>query len=155
LKILTEEITLKKRLLEKCLEMQQMAVDTAKAAMLDAQETANDQPVSMGDKYESFREMMQIDRDMYAQRYDEGLQLLNTLKKIDPDKTNPIPALGTIVKTDSSVFFVSASLGQVTLDGETYLAISMQSPIFKTMAGKKAGEEFSFRDKKYNVLEVL
>ena len=43
--------------------------------------------------------------------------------------------------TDSKKFFISASLGQVNIDGEIYIAISSHSPMYKAMAGKKKGEK--------------
>src|SRR5688500_15656234 len=118
--------TLKARLLKACIEIQQKRVEVSRQAMLQAQESANGEKGMMGDKFESFREQMQIDRDMYARQFDESTQVLQVLQKIDPDKSANIPALGAIVFTDSQVFFVSASLGQVQVDEKTYMAISSQ-----------------------------
>lgn len=145
----------KKELLEECLRQQNKLAETAKNAMLQAQESANEQKGTMGDKFESFREQCQIDRDMYARQYEEALKVVNTLKKIDPEKTNEIPALGAVVITDSTHFFISASLGQIKIDNETFVAVSTSSPMFVAMAGKKKGEYFSFRDKKFVIKEIL
>jgi hypothetical protein len=150
----TNMISVKSILLEKCVEIQQRTVQQAKNAMLEAQATANDQPGTMGDKYESFREQMQIDRDMYAKRYDEGMRIMETLQKIDPTKKCLLPSLGALVRTDVSAFFISASIGPVETEYGKWLAISMQSPIFNAMAWKKPGEHFEFRDKKYIILEI-
>jgi hypothetical protein len=130
-------------------------VESAKAAMLDAQATANDQPNSMGDKFESFREQMQIDRDLFARRYDDGLKMLETLRKADVEKKYSSPAPGAIVVTDRSLFFIAASMGQVQLDDQTFLVVSVHAPIFTAMAGLKVGQSFTFRDVKYLVEEIF
>jgi hypothetical protein len=148
-------ISLKRKLLDACLEIQEKHVNASRSAMLEAQETANEQVNSMGDKFESFREQMQIDRDMYAKQLQEGMAVINVLQRIDPEKKNDSPALGAVVVTDSKKFFISASLGQVSIDGETYIAISSHSPMFKAMAGKKKGESFVFGKNKYVVKDIL
>jgi hypothetical protein len=146
---------LKKKLIEAAIAIQQKKVDASREAMLQAQETANEQGNSMADKHENFREMMQIDRDMYAKQMQEGLNVLAVLNRIDPEKKNTIPALGAVVVTNSKKFFVSASLGQLSVDGETYIAISSQSPMFLAMTGKKKGGEFVFGNGRFKVEEVL
>lgn len=145
----------KKELLDECLKLQNKLAETAKNAMLQAQESANEQKGTMGDKFESFREQCQIDRDMYARQYEEALKVLNVINKIDPEKTNEAAALGAIVITDSQQFFIAASLGNIKLNDQVYIAISTSSPMFQAMAGKKKGESFSFRDKKFLIKEIL
>ncbi|MGZ5283939.1 MAG: hypothetical protein ACXWEY_16815 [Bacteroidia bacterium] len=147
--------SLKAKLLKACIEIQQKRVEISRQAMLQAQESANGEKGMMGDKFESFREQMQIDRDMYARQFDESTQVLQVLRKIDPDKSANIPSLGAIVLTDSQSFFVSASLGQVVTDDKNYIAISSQSPMFQAMAGKKKGEKFTFRDKSFLIKDIL
>ena len=146
---------LKKKLLQAVVEMQQKRTEISQQAMLHAQESANGEKGMMGDKFESFREQMQIDRDMYAKQFDESTQILKTLQKIDPDKKSEAASLGAIVFTDSKVFFVSASLGTVNLDGENYIAVSSQSPMYLAMAGKKKGEKFTFRDNSLLIKDIL
>jgi len=146
---------LKKKLLQYVTEMQQQRAQISQQAMLQAQQSANEEKGTMGDKFESFREQMQIDRDMYARQYEESSQILKTLQKIDPDKKSEAASLGAIVFTDSKAFFVSASLGQLTLDGESYVAVSSQSPMYLAMAGKKKGEKFVFRDISFLIIDII
>jgi hypothetical protein len=146
--------TKKKELLDECLKQQNKLAQTAKNAMLQAQESANEQKGTMGDKFESFREQCQIDRDMYARQYEEALKVLNVINKIDPEKNNEAAALGAIVITDTQQFFISASLGTIKMDDQVFVAISTSSPMFQAMAGKKKSESFSFRDKKFLIKEI-
>jgi len=152
---ISDKKTLKQALFESCLAIQQKKVDTALAAMKQAQESANEEKGSAEDKFESFREQMQIDRDMYARLYDEANEVLATLQKIDYHNTNTNAALGAVVLTDFQDLFISASLGQVKIGRHTYVAVSLSSPIYLTLAGKKKGDTFTFRDKAYKISDVF
>jgi transcription elongation GreA/GreB family factor len=63
--------------------------------------------------------------------------------------------LGSGVITDVQKFFISVSLGEITVEGEKFFAISAMSPLFKAMAGKNEGDEFAFRDKKYRIESIF
>ena len=147
--------TLKQELWTACIEKQQKLLDNSKSAMLQSQESANEEKGKMGDKFESFREQMQIDRDMHARQYDAALQGMNALKKIDPAKEQKLVSLGAVVITDFQKLFISASLGQIPVGDENYVAVSASTPIYTILAGKKKGDSFIFREKKYKVQEVL
>jgi transcription elongation GreA/GreB family factor len=151
----TEKLQLKKELLDACLNIQNQLVKNAKDAMELAQESANDEKGKMGDKFESFREQCQIDRDMYAKQYQEALSLLNTLNKITISKENEIVLLGSVVITDVQNIFVAVSIGSIKAGDQDFFAVSTQSPIFKAMMGKKKGESFSFRDKIYKIKDTF
>ncbi len=150
-----KEQSLKTELTETCIKIQEGRLASSREAMLQAQETANEQPGSMGDKYESFREQMQIDRDMYARQYDESAQVLEVLRKIDALKGHDMPSLGAVVMTDNQNFFVSASLGKIETSRGIFIAISSQSPMFQAMAGTVKGGKFSFREKTFAVKEIF
>jgi hypothetical protein len=149
-----ERTELKRKLRAACLQMQQQLVDTAKAAVIQAQESANEEKGSMGDKFESFREQCQIDRDMYAKQLHEITSGLQMLLKVDISREYDSVILGSVVVTDSQRMFVSIGLGEVKMDNQSYFAISTSSPLFKAMAGKKQGETFTLRDRTFRILEV-
>jgi hypothetical protein len=150
-----KNIALKMQLKEECIRLQKALADNAKAAMTNAQETANDEKSAMEDKFESFREQMQIERDMYAKLYDEAMTTLENLEKINVNKIQDVAAAGSVVVTPEQKYFISISLGKVSLNGDTYMAISPQSPVFQAMSGKKKGGTFTFRDKKLEIVEVF
>ena len=145
---------IKRLLWERCMAKQTELMESAKSAMLQSQESANEQKGTMGDKFESFREQMQIDRDMHARQYDAALQGLAVLKKIDPEKKNIQVALGALVITESQKLFIAASLGQVKIGAEVYVAVSTSTPIYTGMAGKRKGDFFVFNHKKHQILEL-
>ena len=123
--------------------------------MLQAQESANEERSSMEDKFESFREQCQIDRDMYAKQLQELTTGMQMLLKVDISRVYDSVMLGSVVVTDAQRMFISIGLGEVKANGQTYFAISTSSPLFKVMAGKKQGETFAFRDKTFRIVSVF
>lgn len=152
--MLTQELETKKRLLQESIQILNKQIKAAKDAMDEAQNSANEHDGAMEDKFESFRENCQIQRDMYARQLDELISTMALLKRINATKLNTNVSLGAIVHTELQNYFIGVSLGELKVDGESYFAISGMSPIFKAMAGKTAGETFSFRDKEYKILQV-
>ncbi|QNF33030.1 hypothetical protein HUW51_09895 [Adhaeribacter swui] len=154
--VTSKNLEIKQRLLSECLRIQNVQIQTAKSAMDEAQESANEhQGAGIEDKFESFREACQIQRDMFAKQMDEAITGLAILKRIVATKENKIITLGSVVHTNSQKYFVSASVGEINLNGEKYYAISTMSPIFKAMADKTSGDTFTFRDKQYKIEEVF
>ena len=146
---------IKQQLLRECTRLQQDQVNNAKNAMDEAQESANEQQGSMEDKFESFREACQIQRDMFARQMAEFVNGLTILKRIVVTKAIKEPILGAVVITDSQKYFISLSLGEIKIGNESYFAISPVSPICKAMAGKKEGDTFLFRDKKHKIVSIF
>lgn len=155
IEMVSQELELKKRLLQECTRILNEQINAAKAAMDDAQESANESQGAIEDKFESFREACHIQRDMYARQLDELISTMGLLKRINATKVFKEAAFGTVVQTDSQNYFIGVSLGEIKIDGNSYFAISGMSPVFKAMAGKTAGENFSFRDKSYHIQQVF
>ncbi|TPE46025.1 hypothetical protein [Pontibacter mangrovi] len=155
MEVLTQELETKKRLLQECIKLLNEQIKAAKDAMNEAQESANDHDGAMEDKFESFRENCQIQRDLYARQLDELMTTQSVLRRINATKLNHDVSLGAVVHTDLQKYFIGVSLGEIKIDGESYFAISGMSPLFKAMMGKTAGETFVFRDKSYKVLQVF
>jgi len=153
--MLTQELEMKRRLLQECISKLNVQMKAAKDAMDDAQESANEHQGAMEDKFESFREACQIQRDMYARQLDELITTMSVLKRINATKTNHDVSLGAVVQTELQNYFIGTSLGEIKIEGESYYAISGMSPLFKAMAGKSAGENFIFRDKSFKILEIF
>lgn len=155
MKTLTKDKIVKKKIWEACLEKQKSLAATTKEAMDQAQESANEEKGSMEEKFESFREQLIRDRDMFARKLGEHLSGLDTLRQIDVSKTFTSIQPGAVVVTEKQKFFVSISLGELKVDGTVYFAISVQSPLYQQMEGKKAGDSFEFRNVNHKIVNVF
>ncbi|GGG01628.1 hypothetical protein GCM10011323_03110 [Pontibacter amylolyticus] len=152
---LTQELELKKRLLQESTKLLNMQIQAAKDAMDEAQESANEHHGAIEDKFESFREACQIQRDMYARQLDELITTMGVLKRVNSTKENKEVSFGAVVMTELQNYFIGVSLGEIKIDGESFYAISGLSPLYKAMEGKSSGESFEFRGKSYKVLQVF
>lgn len=151
-----EQISLKKKLLERCLQAQNERVETTRNAMETAEQGANEEEPSTEENVDSVREQLRTDREMYAKQFSETVIGLNTLRRIQVEQYVETVSLGAIIKTDAPQnLFISINVGKIQLEEGTFFAISLESPIAKEMAGKKQGETFTFRDKKVKLLEVF
>ena len=86
---------------------------------------------SAGDKHETARTMLQLDREQAGERLVEIEKTLEVLHKINLTKTAAHAHLGSLVTTNKGNFFLSISLGVLTHQKTTYYCIGLQTPIGK------------------------
>ncbi len=130
-------------------------MQAALGAMQSAQSSANEETKSSaGDKYETARAMAQIERDRHAQLYDQIRQERAVLDRIDPEFNFQRVGLGTLVKTSAGYFFISVSVGLVTIEDIKVIAVSPQSPLGASLMGKQRGDSFPFQQKKCIIEEI-
>ena len=139
-----------------CLEILSARVQNARAAMDQAQETANDQEKSSaGDKYETSRAMGQLDRDMNARQLEKALAELSLIKTIDPAKIQTEINKGSVFELTGTLFFVAAGLGSVKAGAKTVIVISPQSPFYEQVKSKTKGDEIVFQNVKQKIKTVF
>lgn len=109
---------------------------------------------SAGDKHETGRAMLQLEMEKAGQQYQEALRTKELVKKIDISALATQGCLGAVVEVGSIRYFLSSSIGEVILDGEKYFCVSPNSPIGKSLLGKKIGDAILFRGKKNKVTNV-
>lgn len=148
--------SIKQALYTHCQQYVRQRIDTARSAMEAAQASANEESKSSaGDKYETGRAMAQIERDRHAQLLAEAKKLEQDLNLLDIDKPSAVVRPGSLVLTDRGRFFISISVGKITMDADDYLAVSAASPIGALLLGRKTGEAITFNKMTYRVLTIV
>lgn len=109
---------------------------------------------SAGDKHETGRAMLQIDRENAGRQLMEIEKVALLLKKIDVNTTSDYARLGSLVYTDKFIYFVSISIGTVSLENKEYLCIALNSPVGLLISGKKKGGEFTLNGVQYKIKNV-
>ena len=102
----------------------------------------NDTKSSMGDKYETGREMLQQEINNLQRQLNEVLNQQAILQKITADPSEKVQN-GAIVKTDKGLFYISASMEEIRSENQKVMTVSAESPLVKAMFGKKMGETFT------------
>lgn len=143
---------MKNQLYELCLKFIDQRIANATEALQQAQEASNDDTKSSaGDKFETGREMAQQDINRNKQLLADAKQQKSVLLSLaDVAETAKVRA-GSLVFTNNGNFYISISAGQLTLNNQTYFAVSAASPIGKLLIGKAKGEAFDFNGKKYTI----
>lgn len=149
---------LRQKLLDACIEKQRSLVNDFELrleSIARAQSPATQgsyESAELASHAEAVQEMKTLqEAHEFALR---ELQLLNNLK-ITQDISRDFASLGAVVVTDKATFFVCVSIEGFTVDGERYLGISTDSPLFNAMQGKRKGETFSCRGKTYQINDVF
>jgi len=151
-----EDSMLKHKLLDACKRYVKERIATATQAMNDAQHSANEEDKSSaGDKYETGRAMMQIERDKAAYQVEEALKLKRVVDQINPDVHHDKVSLGSVVITSTFRIYIAIGAGKTNVEGEDFLIIAPQSPLGKVLSGLKTNEQFTFNNQENTILKIL
>jgi len=102
----------------------------------------NETKSSMGDKYETSREMVQQEINNLQIQLNENVKARNSLQFINLNPHQNV-GLGSLVETDKGFFYIAVSLGEISLKKQKIFLISPEGPLAKALNGKKNGEEIS------------
>ncbi len=128
-----------------CLTIVEEKIARAQTGMKAAQEAANNEgKSSMGDKYETGRAMMHLEKDKRAMQLVEVAKMKKVLDLIFPGKELSTVALGSLVITNTANYFLSVSIGALKVDDTSYFAVSPATPIGKLILGLQKGDTFNF-----------
>jgi len=108
-----------------------------------------------GDKHETGRAMLQLEREKLGNQLAEIQKVKETLFKVDPKVIVSQGCLGSLVYTTQFNYFISVSVGEITADTEKFYAIATNTPIGKLLLGKKVGDTVSFRNQSFVIEKVV
>ena len=145
----------KQKLFIHCCELIKIQVEQAQQAMDLAQQDANNETKSSaGDKYETGRAMAQLDKERHATRKAMALQSLHRLQSIDLSQVSDTISTGSLVTTNTGIYFISIGLGKITLENQTFTVISADSPLGQALLGLEEDEELQFRGKAITIRSI-
>ena len=125
-------------------------------ALEDTQSSANSETKSSaGDKHETSRAMAHIENERLAGQLSNLQAQLEVLNKINPEVTSEKVSFGSIVKTETHVFFISTGLGKIENDKNPFFAIANNSPIGKQLLGKSVEDEIKVGNNYQKIIHVL
>lgn len=113
----------------------------------------NETKSSMGDKYETSREMVQQEINNLQIQLNEHLKSQQILKKISTDVHEKI-GLGSLVETENGYFYIAISLGEIIFNQKKIFVISTESPLAKAMIGKHENEVFELNNNSQKIKNI-
>jgi len=120
-------------------------IEVISAAIASTKDSRNnDTKSSAGDKYETGREMMQIEIEKNEVLLNQTAKQRKELARIDVSEEFNKVAFGSLVVTDKGTYFISIGIGKIQIDDQICYAISLASPIGALLKDKMLGDEVSF-----------
>jgi len=140
-----KKIALKKRLVNKCVEMIEQRITAAAGAIANAQAAANaEEKSSAGDKYETSRAMSHLEKDMHARQLSANRKELAALFSINFTSLYDTAVPGAFIDCKDCSFFIAAGLGKINFEGMPVYLLSPQSPMAVALFKKKQGDTVIF-----------
>lgn len=138
-----------------CLTVVSQQIERLQQSIGDIQNASNNETKSSaGDKYETGRAMAQLEKDKLSQQLARSLSLKKVLLQINPKVVSDKVQLGSLVYTDTSIFYIAVGLGSVQINEDSFFVISPMSPIGKLLINKKEGESVVFNNSCYVILQI-
>jgi hypothetical protein len=126
--------------------------DMISGLTVDAQ---NDAKGSAGDKHETALSMMHLEQEKLNYKLKEILEQKSVLDKIDASSVHQKVALGSLVKANGMLLFISTALPKINIDDKTIYALSPQSPLGSKLMGNSVGYSFDMNGKPYLIEAVV
>jgi len=101
---------------------------------------------SAGDKHETGRAMLQLERENAGKQLAEIEKLEAILQRVSISVSSGPIHLGSIVMTSQYNYFISVPIGKIKTERGVFYAIGTGSPIGKLLLGKQEGDEVRFRE---------
>lgn len=149
-------MTLKHKLHNKCETLLNERLRVIQNQVSDIQNALQSETKSSaGDKHETGRAMLQLDREKAGNQLAELQKQIEILHKINPELSGDKVALGSIVKTSDSNYFIGVSVGEIKTEHESFYGISAATPIGRLLMSKQVGDVIQFRVQQFTITEIL
>jgi transcription elongation GreA/GreB family factor len=95
---------------------------------------------SAGDKHETGRAMIQLEREKLGEQIKKAEQNQVFLNQLKHYKSTGVVRFGSVVQTNNSDYYIAIPVNNCLIDTSTFHCISPQSPIGVLLLGKKVGD---------------
>ncbi|MEO8773012.1 MAG: 3-oxoacyl-ACP synthase [Gelidibacter sp.] len=149
-------LELKEQLYKQCVDFVEERLSNIQNQIKGIQESlTSETKSSAGDKHETGRAMLQLEREKAGKQLSEVEKLKEALSKIDVEKTSESIGLGSVVFTTKANYFLAISAGQFEVGSDQFFAISPNTPIGLLLMGKKLDDKITFREQHFFIERVF
>ena len=147
---------MKKLVLERYHQILQDRIDVFRDMISGlTQDAQNDAKGSAGDKHETALSMMHIEQEKLNYKLQEILAQKAILDKINVNAKYTTIALGSLVKANDMLLFISTALPKITIDQSVVIAVSPQSPLGSKLMGNSVGFSFQINDSNFTIEYII
>jgi transcription elongation GreA/GreB family factor len=136
---------MKEELYKKCESYLEEKIARISNSILDLEVAlTNESKSSAGDKFETGREMINIEIQKLSTQLQQFQQLQVTLEVAKRNKKPTPIRLGSLVEATNATYFICIPIGEVILGDKKVYVIGAGSPIAQALIGKNVGDAFNF-----------
>lgn len=147
---------IKQELYDVCQEHIDERLKNIKDSIREVQESLlSETKSSAGDKHETGRAMLQLEREKLGNQLLEVEKLKQKLTRIAIDIKSSKVGLGSVVHTTQFNYFVSLSIGKITVKDTIFYAISPETPMGQLLMGKQTGDQVAFNSITFKILKII
>ncbi len=147
---------IKLALYNKCVQFTKNRLNTINQTIEELQESlTSETKSSAGDKHETGRAMVQLEREKAGQQLAQIQKVNQLLAKIGTETNSKTIGLGSVVYTTKANYYIAISAGEFEIENEKFYAIAANTPIAQLLLGKSINEEIVFRDQKFIITKTL
>jgi hypothetical protein len=114
----------------------------------------NETKSSAGDKYETGMAMLQQEEEKAHAQFAKEQDFNRVLAMLKPDEVNTSVQLGSLVQTNSGLYFFALAFGKVVVEDNEIFVISLVSPIGQLLKNQNVGFNTSFQGKGIEIVKV-
>lgn len=146
---------MRKTLFKSCRSYVDQRIQRILISIADLEESLlNESKSSAGDKYETGREMINMEFEKLSGQLQEFRKLEATLTLAERKAPSNCVELGSVVKTTGANYFIAIPAGEILAGEEKFFAIGSNAPIAQALLGKKIGDDFSFNGNTNTILLI-
>ncbi len=119
-----------------------------------SQDAQNDAKSSAGDKHETGLAMMHLEQEKLNAKLIELLDMQQITLKLSENKTLDKVVLGSVVKTNKAIFYLSVPIQAINYDNAPVFCVSVHAPLIQSLLNKEVGAEVTFNNVTHKILEI-
>lgn len=120
-----------------------------------ATDVQNDAKSSAGDKHETGLAMMHLEQEKLNAKLSELINMLQQAQKLPEEKQMDKVTLGSVIKTDKAIFYVSVAIPTLKVQNQTVICISPVAPLMQVLQNGKQGDEIVFNKISYQIQQIF
>jgi len=148
----------KKDILNAAMESHESVMNDFRERILEMEANEADENANEHDKYpashraETIAEMnlLREQLEFASREWDELLRIESYY-----DEVHDRVEFGSVVETDKRIFFVSASIEEFKVGDCRLFGLSVHTPLYKAMRGKRKGDIFRYAGESYTILSIF
>ncbi|MBC7696372.1 MAG: 3-oxoacyl-ACP synthase [Burkholderiales bacterium] len=145
----------KQELIKVCHDYFKNKINSLTLIISEVTESSNSESKSSaGDKHETAKAMMQLEREKLGTQLKEAEEQLSEFERINFNKLFQKVEQGSVVETDKGSFFIGGSIGKIKVGDELLFVISGKSPLARALEGKTVKDVIDFNGITYKIKKI-